>query len=101
MAMTDKPDRKRWGLGLRAAIVITLCAVLLTEWMHAPNATIFLGPFYFAWYGHDAASYATAGVLWIALISPALKPCILTACVSVVTFPLWLFLGLIGEGIGC
>jgi hypothetical protein len=101
MALAYKPNGKRWELGLRAAIVVALCAALAIEWVHAPNATIFLGPFYFAWYGHDAASYAIAGVLWIALISPAVKPCIVTACVSVVTFPLWLFLGLIGKGIGC
>lgn len=89
------------NLALRSAIVIAASATLMMEWLYAPDATVFLGPFYLAWYGHDAASYAIASVLCIALLSPALKPCLITACISLLTFPLWLFLGVIGKGIGC
>jgi hypothetical protein len=86
---------------LRAAIIIAASAALAIEWSHAPNATILLGPFYLAWYSRDAATYAFATVLWFALLAPAFRPCVITACVFAVSVPFWLILGLIGQGIAC
>ena len=101
MALAYKPNGKRWELGQRAAIVIALCTALAIEWVHAPNATIFLGPFYFAWSRRRCGVLCNCRRPLDRADPPAVKPCIVTACVSVVTFPFWLFLGLIGKGIGC
>ena len=88
------------NLALRAAIVIVASAALMFEWSRASNATIFLGPFYFVWYARDVASCIVAIVLWIGVLSVALKPSAITACVSAISFALWLFFGMIGQVIG-
>jgi hypothetical protein len=98
------PDGKPWDyLALRVASVTAFCAYLWYGWSRLPNppASILLGPLWLVYEAPGFASLATAGLLWIALVSPALKPCVLTGCISAVAFPLWLFAGMVGEGAEC
>jgi hypothetical protein len=104
MTMADKPDGKRWGyLVLRVVSVVTFCAYLAYDWSRAPNASILLGPLWFVYEIHslNLAICTVAGALFMAIISPTLKPCALTGCMSAVASGLWLFAGMVGEGMEC
>jgi hypothetical protein len=100
--MTEKPNVPSWGyLALRVGSVIAMCLYLTSGWNRLPNASILLGPLWLVYEFHDLTSCAIALILFAALISPVLKPCVLTGGLAAVAFPLWLVAGVLGEGTEC
>jgi hypothetical protein len=100
--MTEKPNQTEWGYrALRGGSIVVLCLYLTSGWYRLPNASILLGPLWLVYEFHDLTSWAIALILFAALISPAVKPCVLTGGLAAVAFPVWLAAGVLGEGIEC
>jgi hypothetical protein len=78
-----------------------LSTFLAWGWYRLPNASILLGPLWIVYEFHDFTSCAIALVLFAAIISPALKPCVFTGCLAAVAVPLWVAAGLLGECTEC
>jgi len=82
-------------------MVVSLCTVwLAVEWSWAPNCTILLGPLLMAHYG-EPSGWLFFVILYPCLFAFIAKPSTPSSTISVVAFSLWLFLGKLGEGIGC
>lgn len=100
--MTEKPKPTTWrDPALRFGSVIVACLYLTREWDQLPNASILLGPLWLVYEFHDLTSWAISLILFAALVSPAIKPCLLTGGAAAVAFPLWILAGLLGEGVEC
>ncbi len=77
-------------------------SVLAREWSRAPDASILLGPLCMIWYnGGDVSTWVITVGLSAGILAWAFRPHPVTMGISVMSFVLWLLVGMLGEGIGC
>lgn len=71
------------------------------HWNAWPNCSILFGPFFIVRYnGLDLGTSVGTCVLLSILFAYPIRPSVFTAIASAIGFLLWLFAGLIGEGVG-
>jgi len=80
--------------------MIPFSVLVVFEWNRWPNGSTLLGPIGFVWYGQPA------GWFWAALFAAMMlafpwKPTPKTAFVALIGVFLWLFFGVLADGIGC
>ena len=89
----------------KALLLIVLLSAWLgwlrLEWVRAPNASPLLGPLWIVWYNHDASGVVLAAILTPCMFAFAFKPHPVSFVVSMLGLLAWMFLGFVGEGIGC
>ena len=76
--------------------------VMAYEWHVWPNGSSVFGPFWFIRYnGMDPCTVIIILIVSVMLFAFPFKPHLLTFLLFVLGVLLWLFLGVIGQGIGC
>jgi hypothetical protein len=94
--------RVKWVWALRVAATGSFTALMALEWSLWPNGSPLLGPLGIIWYnGADPCTLTITAFLLPVVFAFPLKPCLLTALLSLLGLMAWTFLGVIAIGIGC
>jgi hypothetical protein len=86
----------------RVAVVAVAADWLAYEWRRWPNGSAMLGPLGLVWYnGPTVGNLAYCAVGLALVLAYPMRPGALTAALSAFGLLLWVFLGVMAEGIGC
>src|SRR5258707_925152 len=95
-------NRSRFRAGLLLTWTGVFLGLMCYHWNAWPNCSILFGPFFIVRYnGLDPCTAFGTLILMSLLFAFPMRPGIFTALASAAGFVLWVFAGIVGQGIGC
>jgi hypothetical protein len=96
----QRPKADRWKWVRLALTVIPFTILMIFEWNRWPNGSGLLGPIGFVWY-QQASGWFWAIIFAGMMLTFPWKPSPKTALLAIIGALLWVFFGVLADGIGC